>query len=431
MPRVAYIVKRYPRYSETFIVNEILAHEAAGTEIHIFALRPPVDTHFQDKIARVRAPVTYLRKPAQGRSNPSVTTLTPNSATYFWSELQEAAKVFPDLWSKLSYAAAERTSVVYQAAWLAQEIRQRGITHLHAHFGSVATSVARLAAHFADVPYSFTAHAKDIFHDSVEPEDLRRKLRDAASVITVSDYNLAHLKEQFGADARTLCRIYNGIDLSELRHRPVAEVTGPEGPEPGRSPTILSVCRLVEKKGITDLVAACDRLRHWGLDFTCQIVGTGPLEDELRSQIHALHLADWVDILGPRPQQQVFELMQQAAVFAAPYVIGADGNRDGLPTALLEAMALGIPCVATDVTGIPEIVRDGETGLLVGQRDPEGLAEAMGRLLKEPALGERLAAAARSLIEAEFDITRNTALLRSHFQLPQLQPNLQPNLQEV
>ncbi|PZO33226.1 MAG: colanic acid biosynthesis glycosyltransferase WcaL [Shackletoniella antarctica] len=414
MPRVAYIVKRYPRYSETFIVNEILAHEAAGTEIHIFALRPPVDTHFQDKIARVRAPVTYLRKPAQGRSNPSVTTLTPNSATYFWSELQEAAKVFPDLWSKLSYAAEERTSVVYQAAWLAQEIRQRGITHLHAHFGSVTTSVVRLAAHFADVPYSFTAHAKDIFHESVEPEDLRRKLRDATSVITVSDYNLAHLKEQFGTDARTLCRIYNGIDLSELRYRPVAEGTG-------RSPTILSVCRLVEKKGITDLVAACDLLRHWGIDFTCQIVGTGPLEDELRSQIHALHLADWVDILGPRPQQQVFELMQRAAVFAAPYVVGADGNRDGLPTALLEAMALGIPCVATDVTGIPEVVRDGETGLLVGQRDSESLAEALRRLLIEPALGEELAAAARLLIEAEFDITRNTALLRSHFQLPQLQ----------
>ncbi len=415
MPRVAYIVKRYPRYSETFIVNEILAHEAAGTEIHIFALRPPVDTHFQDKIARVRAPVTYLRKPAQGRSNPSVTTLTPNSATYFWSELQEAAKGFPDLWSKLSYAAAERTSVVYQAAWLAQEIRQRGITHLHAHFGSVATSVARLAAHFADVPYSFTAHAKDIFHNSVEPEDLRRKLRDAASVITVSDYNLAYLKEQFGADASRVRRIYNGMDLAELSYQSPAK----------RSPTILSVCRLVEKKGITDLVAACDRLRHWGLDFTCQIVGSGPLEDELRSQIHALHLADWVDILGPRPQQQVFELMRQAAVFAAPYVVGADGNRDGLPTALLEAMALGIPCVATDVTGIPEIVRDGETGLLVGQRDSEGLAVALRRLLIEPALGERLAAAARSLIEAEFDISRNTALLRSHFQLPQLQPNLQ------
>lgn len=412
MSPIAYIVKRYPRYSETFIVNEILAHEAAGAEIHIFALRPPSDTHFQDKIARVRAPVTYLRKPAQGRSNPSITTLIPNSASYFWSELKEAAQVFPDLWGKLEYAAAEGSSVVYQAAWLAQEIRLRGITHLHAHFGSVATSVARLAAHFADVPYSFTAHAKDIFHESVDPEDLRRKLRDAASVVTVSDYNVAYLRQQFGADASRVRRIYNGMDLAELSYQAPAE----------RSPTILSVCRLVEKKGLTHLIDACALLRQWGVEFSCQIVGTGPLEGALRSQIQALHLDDWVDILGPRPQQEVFKLMEQAAVFAAPYVIGSDGNRDGLPTALLEAMALGTPCVATDVTGIPEIIRQDDTGLLVDQGDSEGLAVALRRLLTEATLRDSVAAQARSLIEAEFDIARNAAELRSHFQpTPQLQ----------
>jgi colanic acid/amylovoran biosynthesis glycosyltransferase len=215
-PKLAYIVKRYPRYSETFIVNEILAHEAAGVDLHIFALRPPVDTHFQDKIARVRASVTYIKKPVQGRMNAAITSQTPNAASFFWAELQEAAKAMPNLWSKLGYAAGERASVVYQAAWLAQDIRQRGITHVHAHFGSVATSVARLAAHFAEVPYSFTAHAKDIFHDSVEPEDLRRKLRDAATVVTVSDYNVAYLQQQFGSDARKVRRIYNGMDLAEL-----------------------------------------------------------------------------------------------------------------------------------------------------------------------------------------------------------------------
>lgn len=412
MSCVAYIVKRYPRYSETFIVNEILAHEAAGTEIHIFALRPPSDTHFQDKIARVRASVTYLQKPDRGRRHPSIDTLNPNAATYFWSELKEAAQALPDLWPKLGYAAAERSSVVYQAAWLAQEVRQRGIAHLHAHFGSVATSVARLAAHFAEVPYSFTAHAKDIFHESVEADDLRRKLRDAASVVTVSDYNASYLRQQFGADADRVQRIYNGMDLAELRYQPPA----------GRSPTILSVCRLVEKKGLTHLVEACARLRQWGIEFSCQIVGTGPLEEALRSQIQALHLDDWVDILGPRPQQDVFGLMQQAAVFAAPYVIGADGNRDGLPTALLEAMALGTPCVATDVTGIPEIIRNGDTGLLVNQGDSEGLAQALRRLLTEATLRNSVAAKARSLIEAEFDIAHNAAELRSHFQpTPQLQ----------
>lgn len=404
-PRIAYVVKRYPRYSETFIVNEILAHEAAGVEIHIFALRPPADTHFQDKISRVRASVTYLRQPAQGRTSSSLITLRPTAASYFWAELQETAQAIPEFWSRLGYAAGEKDSVVYQAACLAQEIKRRRITHLHAHFGSIATSVARLAAHFAGVPYSFTAHAKDIFHEDVDPKDLRRKLRDAAAVVTVSDYNVVHL-QGFGKEAQRVRRIYNGLDLTELRyHSPAA-----------RSQTILSVCRLVEKKGLFTLIDACDLLRQWGCEFTCQIVGIGPLEGTLRSHLQSLHLDDWVEIVGPRPQGEVFERMKEAAVFAAPYVIGADGNRDGLPTALLEAMALGTPCVATDVTGIPEIIQDGVTGLLVAQRDAYGLAQALQRLLTEPNLRTAIAAQARALVESEFDIARNTTVMRSLFQ---------------
>ena len=404
--RIGYVVKRYPRYSETFILNEILAHEAAGADIHIFALRPPEDTHFQDKIAQVRAPVTYLRKPVQGRITPSLTTLTPTPASYFWAELQETAQVIPGFWDKLAHAAGERSSVVYQAAWLAQEIQVRQITHLHAHFGTVATSVARLASHFTGVPYSFTAHAKDIFHESVNPEDLRHKLRDAATVVTVSDYSVAYLQQRFGQDAQTVKRIYNGMNLAELQYRAPVQ----------RPPNILSVCRLVEKKGLSYLLEACALLRQWGCEFTCQIVGTGELESALRSQIQGLHLDDWVELIGPHPQREVFDLMYTAAVFAAPYVIGKDGNRDGLPTALLEAMALGTPCVATDVTGIPEIIRDGETGLQVPQRDARALAKALQTLLTDSSLRYTLATQARTLVEAEFDITQNAAILRSHFQ---------------
>ncbi|MEM1255014.1 MAG: glycosyltransferase family 4 protein [Cyanobacteria bacterium P01_H01_bin.21] len=402
---IGYVVKRYPRYSETFIVNEILAHEAAGVDIHIFALRPPEDTHFQDKISKVRAPVTYLRKPAQGRVIPSLITLSPTPASYFWAELQETARVIPDIWTKLDYAIGERSSVVYQAIWLAQEIRRRGITHLHAHFGTVATNVARLAAHFAEVLYTFTAHAKDIFHESVNPEDLRRKLRDASTVVTVSDYSVAYLQEHYGQDARKVQRIYNGMDLSELQFCLPTE----------RLPKVLSVCRLVEKKGLSYLIEACALLRQWGCEFTCQIVGTGDLAKELRSQIQTLNLDDWVELTGPRPQREVFELMQNAAVFAAPYIIGKDGNRDGLPTALLESMALGTPCVATDVTGIPEIIRDDNTGLQVTQRDATALAQALQKLLTSSTLRERLATQARALVETEFDITQNAAVLRTLF----------------
>ncbi|WP_088888832.1 glycosyltransferase family 4 protein [Leptolyngbya ohadii] len=418
--RVAYVVKRYPRYSETFIVNEILAHEAAELAIDIFALRPPCDTHFQNIISQVRAPVTYIQQPSQGRNSPSLTSLTPTAASYFWAELQEASNVIPNFWEKLAVAQGELDSTVYQAVWLAREIQIRGINHIHAHFGSIATSVARLASHFTNVPYTFTAHAKDIFHDSVEPQDMERKLKDAAAVITVSDYNLRHLQETYGIAANRVQRIYNGLDCRQLNYRSPEDHLPTDRSSTNRSPQhplrIISVGRFVEKKGLSDLIDACAILQQQGWEFRCQLVGTGSLESSLQQQIQQLGLESTVEIIGPRPQNEVFQLVQQATVFAAPYVIGSDGNRDGLPTVLLEAMALGTPCVATDVTGIPELVRHEQTGLIVPQRNPEELAIALQRLFTDPALCVKLAEQARNLIKTEFNIHRNTAALRSLFQ---------------
>ncbi|MEA5600341.1 glycosyltransferase family 4 protein [Nostoc sp. UHCC 0252] len=401
--RIGYILKRYPRYSETFVVNEILAHEAAGLDIEIFALRPPCDTHFQNIISQVRASVNYIRKPIQGRMSESLNSLTPTAASYFWAELQEASKVIPDFWSKLAFAQGEQASTVYQAAWLAREARLKKITHFHAHFGTVATSVARLASHFTGIPYTFTAHAKDIFHESVELEDMQRKLKDAATVVTVSDYNLNYLQKTYGA--KRIQRIYNGLDLRQLEYSSPVD----------RPPLILSVSRLIEKKGLSILIDACAILKRINCDFQCQIVGTGSLEPVLQQKIQDLGLQSTVEIVGPRPQNDVFKLVQQAAVFAAPYIIGQDGNRDGLPTVLLEAMALGTPCISTDVTGIPELVRDRQTGLIVPQHDAEQLAIALQQLLSNPALRVKLSKQARQLIESEFDIHRNSAELRAIF----------------
>ncbi len=403
--RVGYVLKRYPRYSETFVVNEILAHEAAGLDIEIFALRPPAETHFQNIISQVRAPVYYIRKPIQGRVSESLNSLAPTAASYFWAELQEASKIIPDFWTKLAVAQGEKASTVYQAAWLAREVRLKGITHLHAHFGTVATSVARLASHFAEIPYTFTAHAKDIFHESVEAEDMKRKLQDAATVITVSDYNLEYLRQTYGAAAARVQRIYNGLDLTQLSYNSPLQ----------RPPQIISVGRLIEKKGVPILIDACAILANRGCNYSCKIIGSGSLEASLREQIQQLGLQSIVEIIGPCPQNEVFEQVQNAAVFAAPYVIGKDGNRDGLPTVLLEAMALGTPCVSTDVTGIPEVVRDEETGLRVAQHDAKALADALERLLTDSTLRVRLATQARQLIESEFDIHRNTASLRTLF----------------
>jgi hypothetical protein len=174
-PVIAYIVKRYPRFSETFILNEILAHEAAGRTVQIFSLYPPNDTHFQDAIARVRAPVLYLN--AEG-----------SKAVELWNELERTAEAFPCLWTALAFARGADAREIYQAARLARLVRERGIDLLHAHFASTATEVARLAARFAGIPYTFTAHAKDIFHESADPDALSRKLADAARVLTVSDF---------------------------------------------------------------------------------------------------------------------------------------------------------------------------------------------------------------------------------------------------
>ncbi len=404
--KVGYVLKRYPRYSETFVVNEILAHEAVGLDIDIFALRPPCDSHFQNIISQVRASVTYIRKPVQGRASSSLNSIAPTPASYFWAELQEIALVIPDFWSKLSLAAGERASTVYQAAWLAREVRLRQITHLHAHFGSVATSVTRLAAHFADLSYTFTAHAKDIFHHSVNPEDMTRKIRDSAAVVTVSNYNVQYLQQVYGNVASKVQRIYNGLDLTQFAY------ASPQH----RPPQIISVGRLVEKKGLSILIEACALLKQRGCNFNCQIVGTGELAGALKAQIEALGLVEQVCLVGARPQNEVFELLQQAAVFAAPYIIGQDGNRDGLPTVLLEAMALGTPCVGTDVTGIPELIRHEQTGLIVPQENASALALALQKLLEHSSLRVKLATEARKLMESEFDIHTNAGSLRQLFQ---------------
>jgi len=391
--RIGYVVKRYPRYSETFVVAEIASHEAAGLEVEVFSIMPPNDTHFQEAIARVRAPVQYI--PYHGVK-----------AVDLWAALDGAAATLPGFWSALEAAQGEDALAVYQGALIACAVRERGIEHLHAHFATAATSAARLASHFAKVPYTFTAHAKDVFHDTVHPDDLRRKLRDAGATVTVSDFNCHYLKRTYSDAAARVERIYNGLDLELFPHASPAK----------RAPWIVAVGRLVEKKGFADLVEACALLKRRGAPppFQCDIIGTGPLEPTLAALILERQLQDHVHLVGPRPRSEVVALVRGAAVFAAPCVVAADGDRDGLPTVLVEAMALGTPCVSTDVTGIPELLAD-DCGIVVPQHDPTNLAAALERLLSDGALRVRLATRARRRVEADFDIRCTAARLRTIF----------------
>jgi colanic acid/amylovoran biosynthesis glycosyltransferase len=395
-PVTAYVLKMYPRFSETFILGELLARERAGERLEVISLRQPVDGRFHAALAQLKAPVTYLP--------------TTSSASEAWRQLRNARSARQAITAHLDELLDAEAGDAVQAVRLAELIRERGIGHLHAHFASVATTVARLASLLSGVPYSFTAHAKDIYHESVDAEDLRRKLADAHHVVTVSDYNLAHLRETYGPDADRVQRVYNGLDLTDAAWSDPAD----------RAPLIVAVGRLVEKKGFDVLLDALALLHQRRPEARAVIAGDGALADDLRAQRDRLGLQDVVHLPGPVPQTEVRDLLARAAVFAAPCVVGPDGNRDGLPTVLLEAMAAGAPAVSTDVTGIPEVVRDEETGLLVPQHDPVRLAVALEQLLTDRALSSRLSRAARALVESSFDVHVQARALRELDRMPVL-----------
>lgn len=392
-PRVGYILKRYPRLSETFILDEILAHEAAGLELEILSLRQPSEECRHEDVDKVRAPVTYLEQEVRMRPEE------------FGRLLAWAGEQLGDELGLLTEEHPKEPWRIVKTAMVADVIAKRGITHLHAHFATDATTVARSAAKIAKIPYSFTAHAKDIYHNTVEDEHLAMCIRDACAVVTVSDYNIRYLCERLGLSGERMHRIYNGLDLEAFPYQ-----------EHGREANhVLAVGRLVEKKGFCDLVSACAVLRDRGREFRCSIVGDGDLYDALRQQIDSLGLGDIVTMTGPQPRERVREEMRSAGLLAAPCVIGEDGNRDGLPTVLLEAMASGLPCVSTDVTGIPEAIEDGRTGLLVPGHDPESLADAIQRLIDDRALAASLAQEARAKVEHTFSRVLNTERLRAIF----------------
>ncbi|WP_420113775.1 glycosyltransferase family 4 protein [Pseudactinotalea sp.] len=384
--RIGYVLKMYPRFSETFVLTEMLALEAAGTDLAVYSMRHPVDGRFHPALAELRAPVTYL--PAK---------LRPSE---LWQLLRTRQDTLPDLGAHLDLLLSVTPDEAAAAADLAARARADGLTHLHAHFGSTATTVARVAARIAGIGYSFTAHAKDIFHADVVHDDLSVKLREADFVVTVSDYNLAHLQRTFGADADRVIRLYNGLDLTAFTPH-----TGP------RERRVAAVGRLVEKKGFGDLLTAAALLRDAGTPVPVEIAGTGPEEHALLATRDRLGLTELVTFHGALPQHRVRQLVATSGAFAAPCVVGTDGNRDGLPTVLLESMALGTPVVSTPVTGIPEAVLDGDTGLLVPEADPTALASAIARILDDGALADALSRQGRSHVEEHFDTARNSAAL--------------------
>lgn len=390
-PRIGYVLKVYPRISQTFVLTEILAHERAGLAMDIFSLRRTDDTRFHAALAQVQSPVFQI-----GRAT--------TKAALVLDELREHARHLPKLWGVVRDSDATAEDLL-QAAQLSRAVIERGIVHLHAHFGTVGTVVARLASQITGVSYSFTAHAKDIYHECVEENELRQKLADAAGIVTVSQFNVDYLKNKYESAAQQVKLIYNGLDLEEFRFEPGGT----------RPPLILGVGRLVEKKGFSYLVDACAILRARGMKFRCEIVGGGVLEADLKNRIEAQGLEGIVRLVGPMSQSDVKQKIREAALLAAPCVHAEDADRDGLPTILLESMALGTPCISTPVTGIPEVLQHLDTGLMVAERDSAELADACAKLLVDKPLADTLTRGARQLIERRFDIDKNSAEIRTLF----------------
>jgi glycosyltransferase involved in cell wall biosynthesis len=405
-PNVAYIVKAWPRLSETFILNEIISLEGRGVPIRIFSVkeRDPGPAH--SKVAQVRAKVTYLAFWSNWkRTIPANLRTLCRQPWRYLRVLLQAIKV-----NVIRHHRLGPPWHFFEAAYLTDILFREPVDHLHAHFASTPALVALYTHRLRGIPYTFTAHAKDIY--VTDPEVFRTKLEEARAVITCTQYNRLFLSKQYGP----LCdgkvhSIYHGLDVAQFDFQLPTRVDSGE-------PMILSVARLVEKKGLSDLIAAADILRRRSRVFHVEIIGSGPQREALKAQVKQLRLTDRVRLPGAQAHDVVCLAYQRASVFVLPCVIASNGDRDGIPNVLLEAMASGVPVVSTPVSGIPELIESGHDGLLVPPNDPAALADAIDKLLASQEMRESLARAARTKIESSFSLDASAERLLTVFGEP-------------
>ncbi len=388
--RVGLLLKTFPKLSETFVLEEILGLERLGVPLHIFSLNRPAEDLQHAANASVRARVDY---PPAGLGRRWLAHLT--------LALRRPLTYLRALAFALVRQRAGAARCFSQAVCMAGPLGRAGITHLHTHFISEPTAVAEILQRLTGVGYSISAHAKDIYLS--EPASLKRKMSGARFTVTCTEYNRAHLAG-IADDSGRVHRMYHGVDLRRFCCDEHASKDVP--------PLILSVGRLRTKKGFPILIEACRALHRAGLAFRCEIVGYGEERERLASLITQYDLDDCVELCGKMAHEALIERYRAARLFVLPCVVAEDGDRDGIPNVLLEAMASGVPVVSTDVSGIPEVVVREQTGLSVAANDAHALAQAMRRVLEDPALARRLAHNARRKVEAAFCNDVNLLMLR-------------------
>lgn len=390
MPGLAYLFERFPSFTQTFCYREIAELRRQGVAPAIFSARRPRDEPPQDWDPAIAAAVSYL---------PDDDSLVREiERALRKGQLPEAVARELKAWGRQSDFLR-----LYQAAWLGPRLQALGVDRLHAHFAGLAARTAYWIERFSGIPFSFTAHANDIFAPKSFAVSLGKIISATQVVITVSDFGVAYLREKFPAEAAKFHRVYNGIDRARF-----ARATFTQEP-----PGIISIGRLIEKKGLGDLIEACRLLAAQGTIFQAEIIGEGPLEAELQRQIAAAGLTESVKLTGPLPQPEVIRRLARSALFALPCVTEASGGMDNLPTVVMEAMAAGLPVISTPLAGVPEMVQDGATGFLIPEHNPAALAEALRKLLSDRALARALGEAGYARAVEQFAIDKTTAQLRA------------------
>lgn len=433
-PRVAYVMNGFPRLSETFIAHEIHQLERLGLPLRLFSVKRENEPLVHPVVGAIRAPLEYLPRATSLSGTALLPWLRLNGPTFAAAHarvlrrrplawLATAASALALAWRHRSREAGAPFALkkvfikeFLQAGHIADAVQRAGdVGHLHGHFCHGVATITWFASRLTGLPFSFTAHAKDIYQPELNPGRLlERKLGAARFVATCTCANADVLKGRHPRPCE-VHTIYHGLDTDWFSPAPA-----PAGAD--AVPLILSVGRFVEKKGFEHLVDACALLKARGVRFGCTIVGEkGSAYDAVQAQVARLGLQDHVMLQRAVAQDALRDIYRRARVFALPCQVMDDGDRDGFPNVLAEAMAMGVPVVTTPISGIPEMIDDGVQGLLVAPRDAAALADALQKVLTDATLHRTLAAAGRERICERFDSRRTTVALRDLFQR-ELQP---------